>query len=76
MGLTTEFLGAVALLAKRPASPLLVPWPMPGNLGGVLEFATFGEWRDFMQRFDLRDGIPDIGKRPVSLSITHNLRRL
>ncbi|MCW3476267.1 hypothetical protein [Limobrevibacterium gyesilva] len=62
MGVTTEFLDAAAVIAERSTAPLLFHWPMPGNLGGLLKFATFAEWRDFVLQFGLRDGIPDIVK--------------
>lgn len=58
MGLTTEFLDAVARGAERLAGPLTMPWP--GNLGGLVEFPTFAAWREFILQFGLRDGVPDI----------------
>jgi len=34
----------------RDPSPLAVPWPMPGNLGGLVTFSTFAEWRSYRGR--------------------------
>lgn len=51
MSLTTQFLDAVAVAAEQSAGPMLMPWPMPGKIGGLVEFATFAEWRDFMLLF-------------------------
>jgi hypothetical protein len=42
MHLTTKFLDAVAMAEDRSSNPLLVPWPMPGNLGGFRSFQFRG----------------------------------
>jgi hypothetical protein len=41
-------------------TPLILPWPVPGNPGGFLSFANVGEWRRFVAFCGLRPGIPDI----------------
>jgi hypothetical protein len=33
--------------------PLVVPWPMPGNLGGLVTFSTFAEWRSLSRKMTL-----------------------
>lgn len=58
MALTKDSLSAAAAAANASPGPLVVPWPMPGNLGGCLSFATFAEWQNFVLRLGLRDAIP------------------
>jgi hypothetical protein len=58
--LSSGHLDAVGLKADRASDPLVIPWPMPGNLGGFLSFATFAEWQRFVLRFDLHPAIPQI----------------
>ena len=60
MALSSDYLEAVGLAVDRSSDPLVVPWPMPGNLGGFLSFVTFAEWRRFVLRFDLHPTIPQI----------------
>ncbi|MDR3572018.1 MAG: hypothetical protein P4L81_07605 [Candidatus Pacebacteria bacterium] len=33
---------------------------MPGNLGALVSFSTFSEWRDFVLDLGLRRNVPDI----------------
>jgi hypothetical protein len=41
----------VALLGDAcRTSPIVLPWPRPGNPGGILSISNAAEWRDFMQR--------------------------
>jgi hypothetical protein len=44
----------------RLPGPLILPWPMPGNLAAVQSFITFSEWRDFVMGHGLRAGVPTI----------------
>ena len=60
MTFNKEFLDAVALAAEHSPEPLVVPWPTRGNLGGFVSFASFAEWRDFVQGLGLRGSVPDI----------------
>jgi len=60
MPLPIDFLEAVTLAATRYPGPRIVPWPIPGNPGGFISFANFDEWRDFVVKLSLRDGIPEI----------------
>ncbi len=54
------FLDAVTAAAGQTPGPLLVPWPMPGNLGGFISFETFLQWRGFIEQFELPKKIPQI----------------
>lgn len=38
----------------------MLPWPTPGNPGGLLEFSTVAEWRTFILSLGLCPGIPEI----------------
>jgi len=60
MHLTTKFLDAVAMAKDRSSSPLIVPWPMPGNLGGCLSFSAFADWGAFVLDLSLRRTVPGI----------------
>jgi hypothetical protein len=60
MHLATKFLDAVAMAEDRSSSPLILPWPMPGNLGGCLSFSAFAEWQAFVCDLSLRRVVPDI----------------
>jgi hypothetical protein len=41
-------------------NPLIIQWPVPGNIGGFLSFATLDEWRKFIQSLSLHVGAPYI----------------
>jgi hypothetical protein len=56
--LPTDCIDAIATARDRSSGPLVVPWPMPGNLSSFLSFATFAEWREFVLRFNLHPAIP------------------
>ncbi len=56
----SDCLDAIGLAVDRSSDPLVVPWPMPGNLGGFPSFTTFAEWRRFVLQFSLQDSIPEI----------------
>jgi hypothetical protein len=60
VALTAHFLDAVGVLAEQSDRPLTMPWPMPGNPGAFVSFATFAEWRAFMLRFNLRSSVLEI----------------
>jgi len=60
MALTTEFLDAVAKAGDRSSGPLIIPCPMPGNLGAFVPFSTFAEWRRLVLDLGLRRTVPDI----------------
>jgi len=59
MRLTTKFLDAVAMAEDRSSSPLILPWPMPGNLGGFLSFWAFADWLAFVLDLGLLGVVPD-----------------
>jgi hypothetical protein len=58
MTLPTNYLDAIATARDPSSGPLIMPWPMPGNLGGFLSFATFSEWREFLLQFGLHPTVP------------------
>ena len=60
MPLTSDFLNAITVAADRSPGPLVVPWPMPGNLGGFETFENFTQWREFVLGFSLHGRIPQI----------------
>lgn len=43
---------------ERVPGSLMVPWPMPKKPDAFVSFATFGEWRAFVEQYGLRQGIP------------------
>ncbi|CAE6858195.1 MULTISPECIES: hypothetical protein [Paraburkholderia] len=40
--------------------PLLMPWPVPGNPGGFIQFDHSDQWRTFIASLDMDSGIPDV----------------
>ncbi len=60
MALTKRFVEVIGIAANGIPGPLVMPWPMPGNLGGFVSFDTFAEWQRFALQFGLREGIPAI----------------
>ena len=60
MALLAQFVEAVSVVAKRVDGPLIVPWPMPGALGGFVSFETFGEWLRLVETLGLGDHVPQI----------------
>ena len=58
--MTPEFVDAIELAATRFPGPFLLHWPMPGNLGGMVSFETFAEWRQFVLDMGLRRKVPEI----------------
>lgn len=41
-------------------APLLMPWPVPGNPGGFIQFDHADQWRAFISNLDLDSRIPDL----------------
>jgi hypothetical protein len=58
VALTTEFLDAVAAAAERLPGSRTIPWPVKGNLAGLVTFASFAEWREVLLSFRLRPSVP------------------
>lgn len=58
--MTDEFIKTVALAGDRSSNPLILPWPMPGNLGGFISFSAFSQWQTFVLDLSLRHAVPDI----------------
>ncbi len=60
MPLPPDYLDAIAGARDPSWEPLVMPWPMPGNLADLVSFSTFHQWRDFVLGFGLRSGAPRI----------------
>ena len=37
---------------------MILPWPIPGNPGGFISFASFAEWQTFVLRLRLHEDVP------------------
>jgi hypothetical protein len=57
---TLAFPDAVTQALSGSPGPLIIPWPMPGNLSAFVRFDTFMQWHEFMHRLGLRDNIPQV----------------
>jgi hypothetical protein len=60
MALPAQFVEAISVAAEKASGPLVMPWPMPGALGGFVSFGTFSEWLDFVEALGLGDHVPQI----------------
>ena len=60
MPLPPDYLAAIAGARAPLSGPLVVPWPMPGNLGGQVSFSTFTKWRSFVLALSPRRAIPEV----------------
>lgn len=56
----SPFLVTAARAIHRSTSPLVIPWPMPGNMGGFRSFMEFAEWKGFLDDFKLSDRVPGL----------------
>jgi hypothetical protein len=58
---TEDTLLDIALLQTTQRNgPLVLPWPQPGNPGGMLSISDPAEWRAFILSLGLPSGIPEI----------------
>ena len=60
MPLPSDTLDAIANARDPSRGPLIVPWPLPGNLGGEVRFSTFAEWRSFILALSLGRAVAEI----------------
>ena len=60
MPLPPDYLDAIAGARTPSLGPLVISWPMPGDLGGQVSFSTFAEWRSFVLAFSPRRTIPEV----------------
>jgi len=60
MPLPPDYLDAIADARDPSLGPLIVPWPMPGDLASMVQFSTFAEWRSFIFALRLRRDVPEI----------------
>ncbi len=58
MPLSSDFVVAVRRAADGFPGPFVIPWPMPGALGGLVSFDTFERWHAFVAGLSLHGGIP------------------
>jgi len=58
MPIAPDCLDAIANARDPSWGPLAVPWPMPGDLGGLRSFAIFTEWRAWVLRFSVHPAVP------------------
>lgn len=54
------FLDIGLLSGAKRDYPLALPWPVPANPGGFLEFSTATQWQAFVRALSLPPGIPEI----------------
>jgi hypothetical protein len=55
-----EFLDIELLSGAHRGAALDLPWPAPGNPGGVITFETATQWQTFVLSLSLPQGIPEI----------------
>lgn len=55
-----EFLDLSLLQGAQRHGPLVLPWPMTGNAGGILSISTASEWRTFVVSLSLHPDVPEI----------------
>src|SRR5208282_993838 len=60
MPLPPDYLDAIADARDPSLGPLILPWPMPGNLASMVQFSTFAEWRSFIFALSLCRAVPEI----------------
>lgn len=48
------------ILLPIRTEPLVIPWPIPGHLGGFVRFERADQWRAFVRCFDIDPRIPDV----------------
>lgn len=60
MPLPPDYFAAIASVRAPSLGPLVVLWPMPGNLGGQVSFSTFTKWRSFVLALSPRRAIPEV----------------
>jgi len=54
------FLDLGILAGVKRDTPLILPWPIRGNPGGILSFSNSAEWQGFLLSLNLPSGIPEI----------------
>jgi hypothetical protein len=55
-----DLLNTNVLRIDRSEDPLVIPWPVSGNLGGYRQFSTITEWREFILDLCLPEAIPEV----------------
>ncbi|MGR9500086.1 hypothetical protein ACU8OJ_25310 (plasmid) [Rhizobium leguminosarum] len=52
----------ISAAAETSPGSRWLPWPVAGNPGGLVNFASYAEWRDFFLQFNLHSAVPEIVK--------------
>lgn len=60
MEIGDAFLDITLIQGIRRDGPLVLPWPRPGNSGGMLAISSASEWREFVLSLSLHPHIPKI----------------
>ena len=58
--ISAHFLEAVAVAAARAPGPRTIPWPIPGNPGGFVQFEDYAQWQKFLLAFDLPPSVAGV----------------
>jgi hypothetical protein len=58
MKTTDKLLEALATTERQDS--LQIQWPMPGNIGGIIQFSEFSEWYSFVQKFSLNSAVSQV----------------
>src|SRR5262245_32078326 len=58
MPIAASTLEKLAHAATSAPGPIVVPWPMPGNIGGLVSFADYKAWQEFILGFSLSARVP------------------
>ncbi|MBX5180324.1 hypothetical protein HJB77_29425 [Rhizobium lentis] len=63
----------ISAAAETSPGPRWIPWPVAGNPGGQVDFASYSDWRDFFLQFDLHAAVPDIVRRKFARAMKLHL---
>ncbi|TBC25603.1 hypothetical protein ELH33_33040 (plasmid) [Rhizobium ruizarguesonis] len=63
----------ISVAAETSPGPRWLPWPIAGNPGGQVHFASYGEWETFFLRFDLHVAVPDIVRKKFARAMKLHL---
>lgn len=50
----------IPVLDERTNDPLVIPWPSPGNLAGLVTFSDIHQWRDFVLGLSVTGAVPGV----------------
>lgn len=64
---------AIDAAAGTLGGPRWLPWPIPGNPGGSMEFQSYEDWRTLFLGFELHRSVPDIVKKKFDRALKLHL---